>query len=162
MPSIEERIPSMTDQELLNLFENATGKLLDPKHAAAAGSALAAIDHEWKKRLEGARAKLSPDESPSIGMLATLGYRVGTTNGETKAIRRRILKHVIEGNLPLVGSPGYTSDWGLPNSTKRYSKLIQFLESQLANPANREHERAIIEWGEDLDWARQNYPHLSR
>jgi hypothetical protein len=162
MPTIVELIPRMTDRELLNVFENATRKLSENKNVAAAESALSAIESEWKKRLDGARAKPHRQDSPSVGMLATLGYRVGATNGETKAARRRILKHVLEGHLPLVSSPGYTDEWGLPNSTKRYSKLIQFLESQLNNPANREHERAMIEWSEDLDWVQQNCPHLSR
>jgi hypothetical protein len=162
MPTIVDLIPSMTDRELLNVFENATKKLSEETNVAAAESALAAIECEWQTRLEGARAKPHRHDSPSIGMLATLGYRVGAKNGETKAVRRRILKHVLEGQLPLVSSPGYTDEWALPNSTKRYSKLIQFLESQLNNPANREHEQAMIEWHEDIDWVKQRYPHLSR
>jgi hypothetical protein len=160
LPTIVELIPSMTDRELLNVFENATQKLSENKNVAAAESALSAVEREWKKRLDGARAKPHRQDSPSVGMLVTLGYRVGATNGETKAVRRRILKHVLERHLPLVSSPGYTDEWGLPNSSKRYLKLIQFLQSQLTNPANREHERAMIEWSEDLDWVQHNYPHL--
>jgi hypothetical protein len=160
--TIVDLIPSMTDRELLNVFENATQTISENKNVAAAESALSAIEREWKKRLDGARTKPDRHDSPPVGMLATLGYRVGATSGETKAVRRRILKHVLERQLPLVDSPGYTDEWGLPNSTKRYSKLIQFLQSQLTNPANREHGRAMIEWSEDLDWVQQNYLHLSR
>jgi hypothetical protein len=42
MPTIVDLIPSMTDQELLNVFENATQKLSENKNVAAAESALSA------------------------------------------------------------------------------------------------------------------------
>jgi hypothetical protein len=162
MATIVDRIPNMTDSELLVLFENATRRISEDRNAVAAQDAVSAIEREWKTRLDGARARPNRYDTPAVGMLATLGYRVGATKGETKAVRRRILKHVLEGHLPMVGSPGYTDEWGLPKSTKRFSKLIQFLESQLTNPANREHERAMIEWSEDLSWVQQNYLHLAR
>jgi hypothetical protein len=56
---------------------NATQKLSENKNVAAPDSALSAIEREWKKRLDGARMKADRHDSPSVGMLATLGYRVG-------------------------------------------------------------------------------------
>jgi hypothetical protein len=160
--TIVDRIPNMTDPEILVLFENATRRISNDKDVVAAQDALSAIEREWKKRLDGARARLDRYDTPAVGMLATLGYRVGATKGETTAVRRRILKHALEGHLPMVSSPGYTDEWSSPKSTKRFSKLIQFLESQLSNPANREHVQAMIEWSEDLSWVQQNYSYLAR
>jgi hypothetical protein len=162
MATIVDRVPNMTDPELLVLFENATRRISENRNVVAAQDAVSAIEREWQTRLDGARARPNRYDTPAVGMLATMGYRVGATKGETTAIRRRILKHVLEGHLPVVGSSGYTDEWGLPKSTKRFSKLIQFLESQLTNPANCEHERAMIEWSEDLSWVQQNYLHLAR
>jgi len=161
MANIVDLIPDMTDQELLVLFKNATVKLSENKMADAAAAALAAIEQEWQKRAARPRANTQRYDAPTVGMLATLGYHVGSTNGAATAVRRRIIGHVLEGQLPLVGSPGYTDEWGAPNSTKRFSKLIQFLQSQLTNPANQENARAMIEWQEDLDWVRHNYAHLA-
>jgi hypothetical protein len=158
--SVEERIRTMTDQQLLNLFGNATKQLVEGKELEKAENVLSAIESEWKARLDDVRIKPDRTGSPSVGMLATLGYRVGAKNGETKAARRRILKHVLERVLPLVDSLEYTMQWGLPNSVKRYSKLVQFLQSQLTNPANSEHGRAVLEWNEDLDWVQHTYGHL--
>jgi hypothetical protein len=110
MATIVDRIPNMTDPELLVLFENATRRLSENKNAAAAQDALSAIEREWKTRLDAARAKPHRYDTPAVGMLATLGYRVGATKGETTAVRRRILKHVFEGQLPMVSSPGYTDE----------------------------------------------------
>jgi hypothetical protein len=160
MATIIDRIPHMTDPELLVLFENANRKLSEDGNVVAAQDAVSAVEREWKTRMDGARTKPNRSDTPAVGMLATLGYRVGATKGETTAVRRRILKHVLEGHLPMVSSPGYTDEWGLPKSTKRLSKLVQFFESQLTNPANREHEQAMIEWSEDLSWVQQNYLHL--
>lgn len=161
MPSIFDRIPKMTDQELLVLFKNANRQLSEGKNAPEGQSALVAIEHEWKRRLDSAKEQSLRDDAPAVGMLATLGYHVGATNGESTVTRRRILKHVLEGQLPMVSSLSYTEEWGLPNSKRRYSKLIQFLESQLNNPANQKSERAMIEWSQDLDWVRRTYSHLS-
>lgn len=111
---------------------------------------------------EEARPPTNRSGAPRVGMLGALGYRVGSTQGVPTAVRRRILKHVLERQLPLVDSLAYMEEWGQENSTKRYSKLIQFLHSQLTNPANRDSARAMIEWNEDLDWVRHNYSHLSR
>jgi len=161
MSKIAERIPQMTDEQLLNLFANATQKLSESKNIEAAEVAIAAIEHEWKKRLDAARTGGYKSAVPDMGMLATLGYRVGAANGETTAARRKILKYVLERRLPVVASPAYTDAWGEPNSRRRYSKLVQFLESQLTNPAHRAYARAIVEWSEDLDWVRHKYSHLS-
>jgi hypothetical protein len=163
MSTIIEKIPNMNDQDLLVLFHNAASKLstgLNP----AAESIIEAVEQEWKKRLDRARAGAHLPARPNEGMLATLGYRVGSVNGEKTPNRRRILKHLLERQLPMVGSPAYTDEWGAPNSTKRYGKLNRFLESQLNNPGNNNRPnmaKAMIEWREDLDWVQRTYTHFA-
>jgi hypothetical protein len=95
-------------------------------------------------------------------MLATLGYHVGSVSGERTSVRRKILSRVLEEQLPMVGSPAYTYEWGTPNSAKRYQKLVHVFESQINNPANHNKpnmEKAMIEWREDLEWVRKTYEH---
>lgn len=162
MPNISkivQRIPKMSDEELLNLFKNAV-RMLSNSANAEAESVLAAVAKEWKLELDGAVAGQFFTERPTKGMLHELGYRVGQ-EGEKTPIRRQILKRVIELELPLVSSPAYTHEWGTPNSSKRYWKLTRFLEGQLSNPAYREMEKAMIEWFEDLEWVKKTYAHLA-
>ena len=85
--------------------------------------------------------------------------------GQKTPIRRQILKHLLERQLPMVGSPAYTEEWGAPKSSKRYEKLTRVLESQLSNPGdiNRPNmEKAIIELAEDLEWVQRTYAHLAK
>jgi hypothetical protein len=161
---IMEKIPKMNDEELLVLFRNAISKLSTDLKGAAE-SIIDGVEHEWKKRLERARAGTYLAARPSDGMLATLGYRVGNVSGEKTPNRRLILKLLLERQLPMVGSPAYTDEWGAPNSSKRYEKLTRFLGSQLNNPANCNRpnmEKAMIEWGEDLEWVQRTYAHLAQ
>jgi hypothetical protein len=165
MSMVIEKIPTMSDEDLLALFHNAA-RLLSKGPNLAAESVIKAIEREWKKRLDRARAGTRSTARPNDGMLATLGYRVGSVNGEKTPIRRQILKLVLEQlQLPIVGSPAYTDEWGAPNSSKRYEKLIRFLESQLTNPGNINRpnmEKAMIEWAEDLEWVQRTYAHLAK
>jgi hypothetical protein len=160
-----EKIPTMSDEDILALLHNAT-RLLAKGPNLAAESVIKAIEREWKVRLDRARAGTSSTARPNDGMLATLGYRVGSVNGEKMPIRRQILKLVLEQlQLPIVGSPAYTDEWGEPKSSKRHEKLVRFLESQLANPGNTNRpnmEKAMIEWAEDLNWVQKNYAHLTK
>ncbi len=166
MPGVDriiELIPTMEDEKLFNVFENSANKLSEGPNVEA-DSVLAAVEREWKKRLDLARAGKYSTARPKIGMLKTLGYQVGHVQGETPRIRRQILKHVLERQLPMVGSPTYTDEWVAPNSSMRYRKLIRFLESELNSERNDKRpnmETAMIEWGEDLEWVQKNYAHLA-
>ena len=165
MSMIIEKIPNMSDGDLLVLFHNAV-KLLSKGPNLEAAPVIKAIGNEWTTRLDHARAGARITERPDDGMLATLGYRVGSVNGEKTAIRRQILKLLLEQlQLPIVGSPAYTDEWGEPNSSKRYNKLVRFLESQLTNPSNINRpnmEKAMIEWAEDLEWVQTKYANLAK
>src|SRR5258705_9866693 len=103
MPSIITKIPTMTDAELLNLFKNAINKLAIGPNTLAQ-SVKDNVEREWQRRLNRVRAGGYSGTRPKEGMLATLGYHVGSTIGEKTATRRILLAHVIEGELPLVSS----------------------------------------------------------
>jgi hypothetical protein len=147
-PRIVEKISTMTDEQLLTLFNNAV-QILSAGSNAAAHSVVASIACELKQRLDRARAGQFTTARPTKGMLHELGYKVGE-NGEKMPIRRQILKHMVEIELPLVGSPAYTDEWGTPSSPKRYHKLIRFFEGQLNNPTYDNMPKAIIERREDF------------
>jgi hypothetical protein len=157
-------IPKLRDDQLLNLFINAT-RILSARPDVEARRVILAIEHEWKRRLDRARAGKYLPQNPKIGMLGTLGYHVGAVQGAKTTIRRQILKHVLEGQLPMVGSPAYTDEWGSPNSQKRYLKLSRVLESFLRDKNNNERpnmEKAMLEWREDLEWLRHTYTSFTK
>jgi hypothetical protein len=158
MPRIFAQIPTMSEADLFKLFKNACRELANGPNDLAQ-SILTAIGTEWKRRrdlLLGLEICLT---RPNEGMLSALGYHVGE-KGERATIRRKILARAIEGELPMIGSPAYTAEWGAPNSRQRYRKLTNFLQAQITNPAYVNMAKAIIEWSEDLDWVEQNYRHL--
>src|SRR5262245_29439715 len=144
MLKILNSIPAMSDEQLLNLFKNAAQKISKGQNADAE-QALAAVEREWKARLERARDGKLVHDRPSKDMLQELGYKVGE-NGERTQARRQILSLLLERELPMVGSPAYTDEWGTPNSPKRYWKLVRFFEAQLTNRAHRNMDKAMIEW----------------
>lgn len=76
MSMVIQKIPNMSDEDLLILFQHAA-KSLSKGPALEAASVIKAIGNEWTKRLDRARAGTRSTERPNDGMLATLGYRVG-------------------------------------------------------------------------------------
>jgi hypothetical protein len=156
-------IHAMNDEELLKLFKNASRILLKgPNNKAEL--AIIEVEREWQTRLDLARTGKYSPQPPQTGMLATLGYHVGDTEGEATPIRRQIIKQLLERQLPMVRSPAYTDEWGSPNSSQRYSKLVRVLESQISNAHNSTRpnmDRSIIEWREDLEWIQTNFSHIS-
>ena len=133
MSMIIEKIPKMSDEELLILFHNAAKSLLK-EPALEAASVIKAIGNEWAKRLDHARAGTRTTERPNDGMLATLGYRVGSVNGEKTPIRRTILELILEQlQLPIVGSPAYTDEWG----GAKFVKAIQQASSISGKPTQQ-------------------------
>jgi hypothetical protein len=158
MSNIIAQIPTISSDDLSKLFTNAYRKLANGSHDKAQ-SVIEAIDKEWNRRRGPCLGGATLSTSPKEGMLAALGYHVGE-KGEKTPIRRKILAHVVEGKLPLVSSPAYTAEWGAPYTTQRCRKLVNFLQSQITNPAFADRAKAVIEWTEDLEWVLQNYGHL--
>jgi hypothetical protein len=149
-----KKIAKMNDEQLYQLFQNAIRS-----ESCDADTVIKAVELEWESRRQRARSGKYKAARPEKGMLSALGYHVGHSHGVPAAIRHRILRHLLEGELPLVQSPAYTDEWGEPKSPTRYGKLIRTLESLANDPrldAQLNMEKAIIEWREDIDWVKQN------
>ena len=106
------------------------------------------IKEEWMKRLEEGDQDGLPDE----GLMSTMGYRVGDTQGIKGSYRRMIMKEILEGPIPFVGNPAYMREWGEDGSIERYNKMKRFLNSEINSPVQKYNYRAISEWKEDLQW----------
>ena len=106
------------------------------------------IKMEWMKRLEEGDQQGLPDE----GLMSTMGYRVGDTQGIKAPYRRMIMKEILEGPIPFVGNPAYMLEWGSDGSIERYNKMKRFLTSEIKMPMQKNNYRAISEWKEDLQW----------
>lgn len=107
------------------------------------------IKQEWMRRLE--EDGLSSG-APAEGIMSTMGYRVGDTQGIKQEYRTMIMIEILKGPLPFVESPSYMREWGEDGSLDRYSKLKRFLNGEINSPLQKNNYRAISEWKEDLIW----------
>jgi len=149
-----ERIPDMTDESLLVLFKNCIGEL-EKGTSLLAQSVIEAIESEWRRRVQRTFYFV---QLPKVGMLAALGYHVGQ-GGEKMPVRRRILKHVVEGELPVVSSIAYTAEWGMPLSNERIKKLVNVLTALIDGAKNDPTKKtAVSQWQADRDWLLNDYP----
>ena len=85
------------------------------------------IKSEWVNRLY-------EDDSnglPSEGLMSVMGYRVGDTQGVKKNYRRLIMREILIGPIPLVGSPAYMREWGTDGSIQRFKKMQRFLKAEI-------------------------------
>ena len=151
-PAILDLLQSKSDADLLIIFQNCVRALAKGTNENAV-KVVQGIEREWQRRLKA----WSYDPRPSEGMLSALGYHVGN-NGEKLAVRRRILKHVLEGELPVVGSVAYTAEWGRPLTRKRFDKLSRFFVNMLEGTGNNPGmTSAVAQWQADLDWVIEQY-----
>ena len=115
---------------------------------------IAEIKIEWSKRLEEGDQTGYPDE----GLMSTMGYRVGDTQGIKAEYRKLIMSEILEGPIPFVNSPAYMREWGSDGSLTRFNKMQRFLNSEINSPLQRNNYRAISEWKDDLDWLKVEGP----
>ena len=106
------------------------------------------IKDEWEGRKAREETKYM---SPRNGLLSTMGYKVGI-EGYKEKVRRKVLKDVISGPLPLVGNPDYMKEWGEDNSPKRIQKLSNCLIGFSSGKQHETHYQAIKDWKDDLSW----------
>ena len=111
------------------------------------------IKQEWMRRLE--EGGLSSG-APAEGIMSTMGYRVGDTQGIKQEYRTMIMIEILKGPLPFVESPSYMREWGDDGSLDRYNKLKRFLNGEINSPLQKNNYRAISEWKEDLKWLEKN------
>jgi hypothetical protein len=115
---------------------------------------IAEIKIEWSKRLEEGDQTGYPDE----GLMSTMGYRVGDTQGIKAEYRKLIMSEILEGPIPFVNSPAYMREWGSDGSLTRFNKMQRFLNSEINSPLQRNNYRAISEWKDDLAWLKVEGP----
>lgn len=91
----------------------------------------------------------------SEGMLAFLGYRVGTTQGVGDQMRRQILNVAFASVLPPVNDRQYLREWAGPSSAPRLRRLANEI-ARFARNAKRKRsanmESAIADWEDDLHY----------
>ena len=107
------------------------------------------IREQWMVRLEKGG---DSSGAPAEGVMSTMGYRVGDTQGIRKEYRINIMIDVLTEPLPFVESPSYMQEWGEERSITRYNKLKNFLSGEINSPLQRNNFRAVSEWKEDLEW----------
>lgn len=148
----------MEDDDLTVMYRNCVHQISNAtRFAEIAEEKLVAIHAEFSRRIEALGAGRRFVETPQVGMLRTMGYRVGN-GGEREAARRKILDFVMSRELPLVGSVTYTFEWGTPLSRKRFCKLLRTLEGlTVANEGRDEMVLACTHWTEDRDYVVQTW-----
>ena len=154
MPDLDKYkniIESKPNQALAQYYRSLFNRMVDKKNINRVEDIKAIIQlikNEWMKRLDDDYDAGLPGE----GLMSTMGYRVGDTQGVKKEYRQMIMAEVLKGPIPFVESPSYMREWGQDASIDRYNKLKRFLSSEIRSPLQRNNYRAISEWTEDLDW----------
>lgn len=87
-----------------------------------------------------------------IGVMRFFGYHVGETNGKKENFRRQVIIRVITGDIPSFANKEYIAWWGKKCSARRVQAVKDFLIDKISSPQHKNHERAIKEWKEDLEW----------
>jgi len=102
------------------------------------------------------------DDAVKETPLHAIGYRVGVTAGLSSLKRHELLKDVFNGVYDShsdwdVESAEYMATWGQPKTRRRLCRMAYHIAAQIANKKRRKnHEQAVEEWRNDLDWMRKN------
>jgi len=156
-------LDAMDDNKLEIMYRHCLAAIMENKpNKADAEKRIGEINAVWQKRLRAADAGDYKAESPEIGVLRTVGYRVGNDGLATSA-RWALLDHVMSGVLPFVGSPAHMLEWGDADSLVRYRKLHRVIASFRTSVRNQEWlARAFDDWGEDLDYLEREWQPKAR
>lgn len=142
----------MSDSALEQMYRNCIEAIVrDKPTKATAETRLEEINAVWQARLGAATAGQYKADSPEVGVLKTIGYRVGL-DGLPLSGRRLRLDYVMSGVLPFVGSPTHMHEWGEPLSPVRYRKLHRVLAgfATSAKSQGPHMVHAAEDWTEDL------------
>lgn len=156
-------IPTMSDQELENLYRNCINAIAKDKPTRPQAEGLIAeINSVWEKRLSAAVVGQYKAESPERGVLRRLGYQVGN-DGVSLAKRRELLDFAITGQLPFTGSPAHMLEWGEALSTARYRKLHRVLTVWHSGARSKGNmEKAQANWAQDIEYIEATWRHLTK
>jgi hypothetical protein len=93
-----------------------------------------------------------------IGLLSSMGYRVGQTRGLLTGQRRAILERVFKYELPNTNLPRwYVEQWGNPKSGERLKKIADSLAAFYQREKKKNHNAAASDYEEDLEWLYENF-----
>lgn len=152
MPSkMRDNAASLEFEKLITLWHNA----LSYKNPDEGKIVRDIVEYEWKSR-EIDLHERSNGFVPETGLLAALGYRVGSTRGLKAELRQAILTRVYNAELPLVFSRSYMAQWGKPKSSQRSRKLTNTLIGLIESKNGQSSfEKAVRDWSEDLEYLQQ-------
>jgi hypothetical protein len=142
----------------------------DTPYAAEARNALVKIEEEWLRRAalpQGApgyfpwpsieaphgNGRFTASTWKSEGMLAYLGYHVGTTSDLQSDNRRLLLTRLFNMPLPPLNGPSYLAEWDVPNTPGRLQKMAECIAAFTRNAKRRRNpvlHLAIEQWEDDL------------
>lgn len=153
-------LTNKSEEELFIWWKNCRAYLENPEKAKfhdKAKQRITDIKCEWDRRMKEAEEGDYNTTRPNKGMMARLGYHVGTTGGATPSARRRIIDLVMTEQLPFFHSPMYVREWGEPNTADRYQKLERFFQGMLNGRYAGDMDQAMNEWTKDLEYLEQTY-----
>ena len=104
-------------------------------------------------------ASVDTDEWPDVGLLGSLGYKVGKS-GKPEYRRHAILRVAFERNADDYIDPDYVSEWGGPRSRERLQKIVNSLAAFSRNARKRNTkslQTAVRHWEKDLAFLRREY-----
>lgn len=171
-----EHLERRSDKELIVLWRNI--QRYHKTQVKPSKVALGRIEKEWRRRATANEAgvdgyfpwpsteatvgpgSFAQEGWPASGLLAFLGYHVGSTHGIDVRSRQSILAGVFRGPIPPVGSFQYYQSWGRDQSAERLKKLAESLAA-FARNAKRRHQSdmsaAIADWEEDLGFLYRDF-----
>ena len=151
--NLQNMIAKVGRHKSLKRFETALLAEWERRHHLAVTDP----DHfDWPSTEAGRGDGSMPFENwHSEGMLAFLGYRVGTTQGVGDQVRRQILNAAFATVLPPVNDQQYLKEWAGPSSALRLRRLAYEI-ARFARNAKRKRstnmENAIADWEDDLHY----------
>ncbi len=152
LSKMRDTAASLEFEKLITLWHNA----LSYKNPDKGIPVRDIVEQEWITR-EVDLHERSNGFVPETGLLAALGYRVGSTRGLKPELRQAILARVYSTELPLVYSRTYMAQWGKPKSNHRKRKLVNtlvgFIESKNGQAC---FEKALRDWSEDLKFLHEH------
>ncbi|MEO7465538.1 MAG: hypothetical protein ABIV36_00835 [Sphingobium limneticum] len=156
--NLQNMIAKVGRHKGLKRFETALLAEWERRHHLAVNDP----DHfDWPSTEAGRGDGTMPFENwHSEGMLAFLGYRVGSTQGVGDQVRRQILNATFASVLPPVNDRQYLREWAGPSSALRLRRLANEI-ARFARNAKRKRsanmESAIADWEDDLHYLHREF-----
>ena len=179
-PRIIEKLPKMKIKDTMQLWNNCIENIADKKRRkmhSDARAILDAISVEWIRRgktppdpaeffnwpsteASAGRGGINTHEWLEEGLLKYMGYRVGGTEGLSKAVRERILVEIFQGGIPPVFPHEYLNEWSDSGTPQRLKKLAETIAALTRNAKRRRDSRmatAVMHWEQDLEFLYYEY-----